>query len=347
MRSMWWEDDALMMIDQRKLPAELEVVEWSDYHGVARGIKEMVVRGAPAIGVAAAFGLVLAAVHSPATTDTGLLIDLERARSVLLATRPTAVNLQGGLARIMAVARGTLGEDPDTIRARLLQEAQAMADEDVAANRRMGTHGAALVADGDTVLTHCNTGVLATAGFGTALGVIRSAVEQGKKVRVLVDETRPRAQGARLTAWELLQDGIPATLIVDSAAGYFMRRGEVSLVLVGADRIAVNGDVANKIGTYQVAVLAKENGIPFYVVAPTTTIDLAVAVGDDIPIEERDGAEVTHLAGIALAPQGIAVANPAFDITPHRYVTGIVTEHGIAHPPYSVSLRRAVAGTLA
>jgi len=347
MRSVWWEDAALKVIDQRKLPAEFAVVAWSDYHSVARGITEMIVRGAPAIGIAAAFGLVLAANSSPATTYGELLSDLERAYAVLLATRPTAVNLRRGLERTMDAARRVPGEATAAVAERLLHEAQDLASEDVALNRRMGAHGAALIADGATVLTHCNTGALATAGFGTALGVIRSAVEQGKRLRVLVDETRPREQGARLTAWELLHDGIPATLIVDSAAGYFLRRGEVALVLVGADCVAANGDVANKIGTYQVAVLARENGVPFYVVAPTATIDLSVPSGDDIPIEERDAAEVTHIAGVAIAPQGVAVANPAFDITPHRYITGIVTEHGIAHPPFALSLRRAVEGNLA
>ena len=348
MRSVWWEDGALKMIDQRKLPAEFEVVSWTDYQGVARGIKEMYVRGAPAIGVAAAFGLALAAINSPATTYGEMVADLEQARSILLATRPTAVNLRYGLEQVMGVvARQLPGEEPAAVTERLLLEAQSLADEDIATNRRMGAHGAALIVDGDTVLTHCNTGALATAGFGTALGVIRSAVEQGKRLRVLVDETRPREQGARLTAWELLHDSIPATLIVDSAAGHFMRRGEVALALVGADRVAANGDVANKIGTYQVAVLARENSVPFYVVAPTSTIDLSVPTGDEIPIEEREPEEVTHIAGIAIAPEGVDVANPAFDVTPHRYIAGIVTENGIARPPYTSSLPSAVRGTLA
>lgn len=346
MRSVWWEDDALKMIDQRKLPAECEVVTWSDYHGVARSIKEMYVRGAPAIGVTAAFGLALAALTSQASTYRELLSDLERAYDVLYVTRPTAVNLRWGLDRIMAVAREILDEDPVILKARLLAEAQAMAEEDVETNRRMGFHGAALVHDGDTVLTHCNTGALATAGFGTALGVVRAAVEQGKRVCVLADETRPREQGARLTAWELMQDGIPVTLIVDGAAGHFLRQGKVNLVLVGADRVAANGDVANKIGTYSVAVLARENGVPFYVVAPVSTVDLSIAAGDDIPIEERDAEEVTHVGGVSLAPEGVKVSNPAFDVTPHRYVTGIVTENGIAYPPFDLSLRRVVEGKM-
>ena len=344
MRSLWWEDDALQMIDQRKLPADCEVVTWLDHQGVARGIKEMYIRGAPAIGVAAAFGLVLAARNSQAHTCRELVSDLDRAYDVLNATRPTAVNLRRGLDRIMGVAREMLEEEPVKVSRRLLAEAQAMAEEDVDINRRMGFHGAALLQDGDTVLTHCNTGALATAGFGTALGVIRAAVEQGKQLHVVADETRPQEQGARLTAWELMRDGIPVTLIVDGAAGYFMRRGEVNLVLVGADRVAANGDVANKIGTYSVAVLARENGVPFYVVAPVSTVDLSVVAGDDIPIEERDAEEVTHLGGVMLAPEGVKVANPAFDVTPHRYVTGIVTENGIAYPPFDLSLQRVAEG---
>jgi len=285
MRSVWWEDNTVKMTDQRKLPAEYEVVTWADYHGVARGIKEMYVRGAPAVGVAGAFGLALAAINSPATSYVELLHDLERAYHVLVNTRPTAVNLRWALDRMMAIAQEAPEKDADIVRTRLLEKALALAEEDIAINRRMGRHGAELLRDGDTVLTHCNTGALATVGFGTALGVVRTAVEQGKNIHVLADETRPRGQGARLTTWELMRDGISVTLIVDSAAGHFMQQGEVDIVLVGADRIAANGDVANKIGTYQVAVLARENGVPFYVVAPTSTIDLDVPSGHQIPIE--------------------------------------------------------------
>ena len=344
MRTVWWDDRSVKMIDQRKLPAVCEVVSWRDYHGVARGIKEMYVRGAPAIGAAAAFGLALAADGSAASSREALLANLETAHQTLLATRPTAVNLQWALDRIIRAAHAATSSDVGAIRTLVLAEAQAVADEDVAVNRRMGAHGAPLIRDGDTVLTHCNTGALATVDYGTALGVIRAAVEQGKRVEVLADETRPRCQGARLTAWELMRDGIPVTLIVDSAAGHFMRLGKVNLVLVGADRVAANGDVANKIGTYKLAVLARENGIPFYSVAPTSTIDLSTRRGDDIPIEERDASEVTHVEGVALAPAGVRVANPAFDVTPYRYVTGIVTENGIAYPPFEASLRRMVAG---
>ena len=344
MRTVWWEGNAVKMIDQRRLPAEFEIVTWEDYQGVARGIKDMYVRGAPAIGAAAAFGLALAARNSRADSRESLLADLEHAYEALLATRPTAVNLRWALDRLMGVAREAEAPDVETIRARLIAEAQALADEDVAVNRRMGRHGADLIRDGGTVLTHCNAGALATVNYGTALGVVRAAVEQGKRVQVIADETRPRCQGARLTAWELMRDGIPVTLIADNAAGHFMHRGAVDIVLVGADRIAANGDVANKIGTYKVAVVAKENGIPFYAVAPTSTIDLSTPTGDDIPIEERDGEEVSCLGDIPLAPSGVRVANPAFDVTPHRYVTGIVTENGIAYPPFDLSLRRVVEG---
>ncbi len=340
MRSVWWEDNTVKMIDQRKLPAEYQVVTWSDYHGVARGIKEMYVRGAPAIGAAGAFGLALAALNSSAGSYVELLGDLERAYDVLLNTRPTAVNLRWALDRLMATAQEVPDEDPGVVRVRLLEKAQALADEDIAINRRMGRWGAALLRNGDTVLTHCNTGALATVGFGTALGVVRAAIEEGKNIRVLADETRPRLQGARLTTWELIRDGIPVTLIVDSAAGHFMRRGEVNIVLVGADRIAANGDVANKIGTYQVAVLAQENGVPFYVVAPTSTIDLTAPTGDDIPIEEREPEEILYIEDVRIAPSSVKAVNPVFDITPSRYITGIVTENGIVHPPFDAGLRR-------
>jgi methylthioribose-1-phosphate isomerase len=306
----------------------------------------MVIRGAPAIGAAAAFGMALAALQSPANNYTDLLRDLETAADVLRASRPTAVNLFWAIDRMLRRAAGVSPQEPDAVRQALVQEAQHIADEDVEINQRLGRRGAELVKDGDNILHHCNTGALATVDYGTALGVIRTAHEQGKRIHVYVDETRPRLQGARLTAWELDQLGVPFTLIADNAAGHFMRTGQVDIVLVGSDRTAANGDVANKIGTYKLAVVAKENGIPFYPVVPTSTIDLSLPVGDDIPIEERDPEEVTGLRwaedGRPIAPAGVRVANPAFDITPYRYVTGIVTENGIAYPPFDLSLRRMV-----
>jgi methylthioribose-1-phosphate isomerase len=344
MRTIEWADGQVRMIDQRLLPDKFVVNSYDDYRAVAEAITTMVIRGAPAIGAAGAFGIALAALQSKATTPQALDADLEEAAKVLKAARPTAVNLSWGVERVLARARDAALTDVAAVRRALLEEAQKLADEDVEINKRMGAHGATLIADGYTILHHCNTGALATVDYGTALGVIRAAHEQGKKIHVLVDETRPRLQGARLTAWELKQLGIPFLLIADNAAGHFMRRGEVDLVLVGADRIAANGDVANKIGTYKLAVVARENGIPFYSVAPTSTVDLSLASGDDIPIEERDAEEVTVIGGVRIAPAGIAVANPAFDVTPYRYLTGIVTEKGIVYPPFALNLRRAVLG---
>lgn len=342
MRSVEWHDGKVRMIDQRLLPAEFRLVEYEDYRHVAQAIRAMVVRGAPAIGAAAAFGMALAGRASPAQDRRGLLADLRTAAETLCAARPTAVNLSWAVARLLRRAEA----EPDTsaIPGALVAEAQTLADEDVQANRRLGEHGAVLVQDGDTILHHCNTGALATVDYGTALGVIRTAHEQGKRVHVLVDETRPRLQGARLTAWELQQLGVPFTLIADNAAGHFMRTGHVDLVLVGADRVAANGDVANKIGTYKLAVVAQANGIPFFPCVPTSTVDLSLPMGDDIPIEERPAEEVTGLTfdGQPVAPAGIQVANPAFDVTPYRYVTGIVTENGIAYPPFDVSLRQVM-----
>jgi len=335
------------LIDQRRLPGRLETPIFYHYRDVARAITDMVVRGAPAIGATAAFGLALAGFESAAADRAGLLRDLEVAAATLRAARPTAVNLAWALDRLMRVARHADLESADDVRQALLAEAQALADEDVAVNRRMGAHGAALIEDGDTILHHCNTGALATVDYGTALGVIFAAHAQGKRLHVLVDETRPRLQGARLTAWELKQAGIPFDLIADTAAGHLMRRGHVNLVLVGADRVAANGDVANKIGTYPLAVLAQENGVPFYSVAPTSTVDLALAHGDLIPIEERGMDEVLDLqvAGEPATPAGITARNPAFDVTPHRYLTGIVTENGVVRPPFDKNLPRAVRGT--
>jgi methylthioribose-1-phosphate isomerase len=340
MRTVEWIDGRVRMIDQRKLPLALVVVEFDDYRDVALAIQNMTIRGAPAIGAAAAFGLALAAQHSRATSREGLLADLEVAAQTIRATRPTAVNLSWAVKRMMRTAQAETGE----IVPALIAEAQRIADEDVEINRRMGAHGAALIQDGFNILTHCNTGSLATVDYGTALAVVRVAHEQGKRLHVWVDETRPRLQGARLTAWELMQAGIPMTLIADNVAGHLLRTGRVDIVLVGSDRTAANGDVANKIGTYKLAVLARENGVPFYPVVPTSTIDLSLPSGDDIPIEERDAREVTHVDGCQIAPDGVRVLNLAFDVTPHRYVTGIVTENGIAYPPFSVSLRRMVRG---
>jgi len=342
MRSVEWYNDKVRMIDQRLLPAELRLVEYGNHREVAQAIRAMVVRGAPAIGAAAAFGMALAARESQARDRNGLSAYLQAAAGVLRAARPTAVNLSWAVARLLqrAEAESDLAAIPDA----LLAEAQALADEDVEVNRRLGEHGATLVHDGDTILHHCNTGALATVDYGTALGVIHTAHEQGKRVHVLVDETRPRFQGARLTTWELQQLNIPFTLITDNAAGYFMHTGQVDIVLVGADCVAANGDVANKIGTYKLAVVAQANSIPFYACVPASTIDLSLPAGDDIPIEERPAEEVTDVTyqGRPIAPEGVRVANPAFDVTPHRYVTGIVTENGIAHPPFEVSLRLVV-----
>lgn len=338
----WGAAGTVRMIDQRKLPLEFAVVECEDYRDVARAVQDMTIRGAPAIGAAAAMGLALAARQSRATTSDALFGDLSEAARLLAATRPTAVNLFWAIERMLSKAR-TLQRLPVQSQVEVLvAEAQTIADEDVAINRRMGAHGAALIEDGFRILTHCNAGALATVDYGTALAVVRSAHEQGKKIHVWVDETRPRLQGASLTAWELMRDGISMTLIADNASGHLMRTGRVDIVLVGSDRTAANGDVVNKIGTYKLAVLARENGIPFYPVVPTSTIDLAVATGDEIPIEERDAREVTHIRGLQIAPDGVQVYNPAFDVTPHRYVTGIITENGIAYPPFGQSLHRLV-----
>ncbi len=344
MRTVFWDYDSntLKMIDQRKIPWEDVIAEYSDYRDVAEAITTMVVRGAPAIGGAAGFGMALAARNSSAETRDAMLADLEKAGEILNAARPTAVNLSWAVSRQLKRVSDPSLNTPDTIAAALLTEAQAIADEDVALNRRMGFHGAELISDGDTILHHCNTGALATVDWGTALGVIFAAHEQGKKIHVLVDETRPRLQGARLTCWELEKRGISYDLIADSASGHFMRAGEIDIVLVGSDRTAANGDVANKIGTYNVAVLAKENGVPFYPVVPTSTVDLSLEHGDLIPIEERGPEEVVNVFGKQIAPLNATAKNPAFDVTPHRYVTGIVTEAGIVYPPFVKNLRGAV-----
>jgi len=330
------------MVDQRLLPHEYVVRSYTDYRDVAEAIRTMVIRGAPAIGAAAAFGMALAARQSQAESRAQLLGDLETAANVLRRSRPTAVNLFWAIDRMLRAAVDETIDATDDVRERMVDEAQRLADEDVEINRRMAEHGATLIRDGNTILHHCNTGALATVDWGTALGAVRMAHLQGKRIHVLVDETRPRLQGARLTAWELMRWGVPMTLIADNAAGHYMRTGRVNIVLVGSDRTAANGDVANKIGTYKLAVLAKENGIPFYPVVPTSTIDLSLKSGDEIPIEERGEREVTEIDGVRIAPAGVQVGNPAFDVTPHRYVTGIVTENGIAYPPFDLSLRKMV-----
>jgi methylthioribose-1-phosphate isomerase len=330
-----WDGDAVLMIDQRLLPGEQVFLRCRDHREVAEAIRGMAIRGAPAIGVAAALGLALGA-RSTAAEGEALCGEFEGMCRDLAVTRPTAVNLFWAIERMRR--RFAESAPSKSLRDDLLREALAIQEEDLASCRRMGDLGSELLPDDARVLTHCNAGALATAGYGTALGVIRSAARQGKIRQVFADETRPYLQGARLTAWELLEDGIPTTLIADSMAGFMMARGEVNVVVVGADRIARNGDVANKIGTYSVAILAREHGIPFYVAAPVSTIDLDTADGSAIPIEERSPDEITHHGGRRLAPAGVSVRNPAFDVTPARYVTAIVCERGVARPPYEESL---------
>jgi methylthioribose-1-phosphate isomerase len=337
-----WEDGVVVMIDQRRLPAELVMLRCRDHREVAAAIKDMAIRGAPAIGVAAALGLALGA-RVTRREGAALRDEWSEMCATLAATRPTAVNLFWAIERMRRRFDAHAAEGGDALRAGLLEEALAVRQEDLDSCHRLGDLGAELLPAETRVLTHCNAGALATAGYGTALGVVRSACRLGKVKAVFADETRPWLQGARLTAWELLQDGIPTTLIADSTAGHLMARGEINAVVVGADRIAANGDVANKIGTYTVAVLARENGVPFYAAAPVSTFDLATPTGADIPIEERPASEVTHLAGRRIAAEGVAVRNPAFDVTPHRFVTAIVCERGIARPPFAESLR-ALAG---
>jgi methylthioribose-1-phosphate isomerase len=334
-----WTAAGVVMLDQTRLPRETVFVTCRDYREVAQAIRSMVIRGAPAIGVAAAMGMALGILHAdPARLDA----DLDQIAATLAATRPTAVNLFWAIERMRKLYQSLRGQPVDRIRSRMVEEAQRIYHEDIAINQAIGRHGAPLLPDGRTVLTHCNAGALATAGYGTALGVIRAAVAAGKKIDVFAGETRPFLQGARLTAWELMQDGIPTTLITDNMAGHFLKSGRIGAVVVGADRIAANGDVANKIGTYPLAVLARENGVPFYVAAPISTLDLALDSGDKIPIEQRPAAEVTEVFGVPVAPAGVAVQNPAFDVTPARYVSAIVTERGVARAPYHVSLKQCV-----
>ena len=344
MRTVCWEDNKLKMIDQRILPGRFEMVSYEDHKSVAKAITDMVVRGAPAIGAAAAFGLALAGFESGSSSSRDLLADLQAAANTLKAARPTAVNLAWAVDRIMGKMKEEMSVDE--LRHLVLEEAQRIADEDVEINKRMAEHGAALIEDGDTIIHHCNTGALATVDWGTALGVIRTAHEQGKKIHVLVDETRPRLQGARLTAWELEQYGIPYEIISDNMSGYFLKAGKAQKVFFGADRVAANGDVANKIGTYMLSLAAHDNGVPAYSVVPTSTVDLSLAHGDLIPIEERDPEEVLGLEfqGERVAPIEAEARNIAFDVTPNRLITGIVTENGVVYPPFEINLRKTVLG---
>ncbi len=347
-----WTPEGVRFLDQTRLPLEETYVLATDYEQVADVITTMVVRGAPAIGVSAAMGLALGVKNSSAATVPALSAEFQIMCSTLAATRPTAVNLFWAIERMrqrFTQLAGQTGATPETVRSGLIEEAQKMYGEDIAACRRMGGYGASLLPVRGGVLTHCNAGALATCGYGTALGVIRSAVEQGHEIHVYADETRPFLQGARLTAWELMHDGIPTTVICDNMAASLMRQGKIQAVIVGADRIAANGDVANKIGTYGVAVLAKEHGIPFFVAAPWSTIDLKTPTGDSIPIEQRAEREVTHHAGTQLTPHGVGIENPAFDVTPAKYVTAIVTERGVLRAPYTESLQEvetAAAGSV-
>src|SRR6202167_540748 len=329
-----WTDSGVVMIDQTRLPREEVYVTCTDHQQVADAIRTMVIRGAPAIGVAAAMGIALGMQQAESAGQFDEICEIIRR------TRPTAVNLFWAIERMRRIFTELAGRSLPEIRERLVAEAIQIRLEDIAINERIGKNSAGLIPDGTTVLTHCNAGALATAGYGTALGVIRAAVASGKKIDVFADETRPFLQGARLTIWELQHDNIPATLITDNMAGHFLHSGRIGCVVVGADRIAGNGDVANKIGTYSVAVLAKENGVPFYVAAPISTLDLTLASGDQIPIEQRNASEVTHVFGVPVAPKETLVQNPAFDVTPNRYVTAIITERGVARAPYTESLRK-------
>src|SRR5215203_2912168 len=339
-----WKDDAVVMIDQRKLPASEVYLTSKTANEVAKAIKTMVIRGAPAIGVAAAMGIAVGMTRSRATGTKQFTTEFQKTCELMAGTRPTAVNLFWAIERMKKAFAATAqdGQSVDEIKRRLVAEARAIHDEDVQSCRAMGAHGATLVPSSARILTHCNAGALATAGYGTALGVVRAAAEQGKNVAVLADETRPFLQGARLTAWELVKDGIDTTVITDNMTASMMRLGNVDLVVVGADRIAANGDVANKVGTYGVAVLAREHDIPFYVAAPISTIDLDTPDGSHIPIEERPVREVTHVGGSRITPVGASIRNPAFDVTPAKFVSAIITERGIARAPYQQSLAELV-----
>ena len=339
-KTLEWTDSGVRFIDQRKLPTEETYVTCATYEEVAEAIRNTTVRGAPAIGVAAAMGIALGARDAEAGHVSELRRAFDQICEIMGETRPTAVNLFWAIRRMQQKFEACAELPVDHIRHALITEAQRMYVEDIAANEAMGRHGATLMPSSGGVLTHCNAGALATCGYGTALGVIRAAVEAGKKLQVYADETRPFLQGSRLTAWELMKDGIPTTVISDNMAGAMMKQGKIGAVVVGADRIAANGDVANKIGTYTVAILAREHGIPFYVAAPFSTVDLETPDGSKIPIEQRSTREVTHIAGKAIAPEGVKVENPAFDVTPAKYVAAIITERGIARAPYEQSLRQ-------
>ncbi len=340
MNAIEWTGTVLKLLDQTKLPTKIEWVTCETSIEVANAIRDMIVRGAPAIGAAAAYGMVLAAGEIHQHDDEAFKRELQAAAERLRQTRPTAVNLGWALERMLRVG---LRSQPADARAELQAEADRIAEEDVAVNRAIGRFGAELVPENANVLTHCNAGALATVGYGTALGVIRAAVEQGKQVEVFADETRPYLQGSRLTTFELMQDNIPVTLITDSMAGFLMSRGKVDLIVVGADRVTRNGDVANKIGTYTLAVLAKEHNIPFYVACPISTLDVSLSSGEEIPIEERAAEEVTHVGGTRLAPEAVRVWNPAFDVTPHQLVTALITEKGVIYPPYSDKLIKLIS----
>jgi methylthioribose-1-phosphate isomerase len=346
-KTLEWTLDGVRFIDQTRLPTEEHYVTCRTYQEVADAIRTMIVRGAPAIGVAAAMGIALGIKQSPTHNIESLRVDFTVIADAMAATRPTAVNLFWAIRRMREKFESLSGAPLETIRAVLVEEAQRMLVEDIAANEAMGRYGAALMPSSGGVLTHCNAGALATCGYGTALGVIRAAVEAGKRIHVFADETRPFLQGARLTAWELVKDGISTTVIADNMAGSMMQQGRIQAVVVGADRIAANGDVANKIGTYSVAILAKEHGIPFYVAAPWSTVDMSTPTGEQIPIEQRSPREVTHHGGKQMAPDGAQVENPAFDVTPAKYVTAIFTERGILRAPYAESLRDMASAAIA
>ncbi len=327
-----WRDGVVRLLDQRKLPLQVSFLECKSYREVAQGIKELAIRGAPAIGIAAAMGIALGAQEIETDNFQEFYAHLDRICEHIGSTRPTAVNLFWAIERMRRVVHSLQERPVEEIKESLIEEAKKILEEDIEINRAMGRHGAKFIKDGDTILTHCNAGALATGGYGTALGVIRAAFEEGKRVRVFADETRPVLQGARLTTWELMEDNIPVTLITDNMAGYFMKKGMINLCIVGADRIAKNGDVANKIGTYSVAILAKEHNIPFFVAAPLSTIDFHIPSGKEIPIEERDPHEVIRIGDTQIAPSGVEVANPAFDVTPARYIKAIITEKGAFSP---------------
>ena len=342
-KAIEWLGDRVKILDQTRLPHDEVYLELSHYQDIASAIVTMKVRGAGAIGILGAYGVALGTLKIETVAKDGFLKELQSIIQNLAATRPTAKNLFWAIERMRQAAEA--GNDVEQIKKALVAEAVKIHAEEIEATRRLSQLGAELIRDGSTILTHCNTGPLATTGYGTALGVIMRAQEQGKRIKVLATETRPLLQGARLTAWELKKASVPFTLVTDSMAGYFMERGEVDCVIVGADRIAQNGDTANKIGTYSLAVLAKENEVPFYVAAPTTTVDLSLASGDKIPIEQRSPAEVTHIQGVSIAPEGTQAANPAFDVTPHRYITAIITEIGIGKEPYIDSLKAILLTT--